>query len=60
VTNRFDPQEPTGTCAVLVKGGERSLCANLAAANCCTRTWIEVVTARRRALSGGGPEQRRP
>jgi len=24
----------TGTCAVLVKGGERSLCANLAAANC--------------------------
>jgi len=27
-------KEPTGTCAVLVKGGERSLCANLAAANC--------------------------
>ena len=26
-------KEPTGTCAVLVKGGERSLCANLAAAN---------------------------
>lgn len=26
--------EPTGTCAVLVKGGERSLIANLAAANC--------------------------
>lgn len=25
--------EPTGTCAVLVKGGERSLCANLSAAN---------------------------
>ena len=27
-------KEVTGTCAVLVKGGERSLCANLAAANC--------------------------
>jgi len=27
-------KESTGTCAVLVKGGERSLCANLAAANC--------------------------
>jgi len=27
-------KEPTGTCAVLVKGGERSLIANLAAANC--------------------------
>merc|ERR1719261_877134 len=26
-------KEPTGTCGVLVKGGERSLCANLAAAN---------------------------
>jgi len=26
--------EPTGTCAVLVKGGERSLIANLSAANC--------------------------
>ena len=26
-------EEPTGTCAVLVKGGERSLIANLAAAN---------------------------
>jgi len=25
---------PTGTCAVLVNGKERSLCANLAAANC--------------------------
>jgi len=25
---------PTGTCAVLVKGGERSLIANLSAANC--------------------------
>jgi len=28
-----DPSTPTGTCAVLVKDGERSLIANLAAAN---------------------------
>lgn len=28
------PETPTGTCAVLVKGGERSLIANLSAANC--------------------------
>lgn len=28
-----DAETPTGTCAVLVKGGERSLVANLAAAN---------------------------
>ena len=28
-----DEETPTGTCAVLVKGGERSLIANLAAAN---------------------------
>lgn len=27
-------ENPTGTCAVLVKGGERSLIANLSAANC--------------------------
>lgn len=29
----MDEATPTGTCAVLVKDGERSLCANLAAAN---------------------------
>lgn len=29
----IDETAPTGTCAVLVKDGERSLCANLAAAN---------------------------
>jgi adenosine kinase len=28
-----DEEAATGTCAVLVSGGERSLCANLAAAN---------------------------
>ncbi|KAL1519278.1 hypothetical protein AB1Y20_022807 [Prymnesium parvum] len=34
--------QPTGTCAVLVKGGERSLCANLAAANCYDKTHFET------------------
>lgn len=28
-----DPNAPTGTCAVCIMGGERSLVANLAAAN---------------------------
>ena len=28
-----DPSAPTGTCAVCIKGGERSLIANLGAAN---------------------------
>lgn len=32
----------TGTCAVLVKGGERSLCANLAAANCYDKAHFET------------------
>jgi len=31
----------TGTCAVLVKGGERSLCANLAAANCYDKSHFD-------------------
>jgi len=31
----------TGTCAVLVKGGERSLCANLAAANCYEKSHFD-------------------
>lgn len=30
---QVDPSAPTGTCAVCIKGGERSLVANLAAAN---------------------------
>jgi len=29
----YEDEAPTGTCAVLVKDGERSLCANLSAAN---------------------------
>jgi len=32
----------TGTCAVLVKGGERSLCANLAAANCYDKAHFDT------------------
>ncbi|TGZ52604.1 Uncharacterized protein DBV15_07083 [Temnothorax longispinosus] len=34
VRYQYTDQEPTGTCAVLITGKERSLCANLAAANC--------------------------
>jgi adenosine kinase len=35
-------KEATGTCAVLVKGGERSLCANLAAANCYDKAHFDT------------------
>ncbi|XP_072051280.1 uncharacterized protein [Amphiura filiformis] len=34
VDYRYDEKEPTGTCAVAVTGKDRSLVANLAAANC--------------------------
>ncbi|XP_033756472.1 adenosine kinase-like isoform X2 [Pecten maximus] len=33
---------PTGTCAVIVTGTSRSLCANLAAANCFTESHLDV------------------
>lgn len=33
--------QPTGTCAVLITGTHRSLCANLAAANCFTLDHIQ-------------------
>lgn len=36
-----DAKESTGTCAVLVKDKERSLCANLAAANCYKMEHLE-------------------
>lgn len=36
VQYQYTPDEPTGTCAVLITGTQRSLCANLAAANCFT------------------------
>ncbi|KAL5018378.1 hypothetical protein ScPMuIL_004100 [Solemya velum] len=35
-------KEPTGTCAVIVTGENRSLCANLAAANCFTEDHLDV------------------
>lgn len=37
---------PTGTCAVLVNGGERSLVANLAAANTFTSAHLETADAK--------------
>lgn len=36
VQYQYHEKEPTGTCAVLITGTNRSLCANLAAANCFT------------------------
>lgn len=36
VQYQYSETEPTGTCAVLITGKNRSLCANLAAANCFT------------------------
>jgi len=41
-----DESAPTGTCAVLVKDGERSLCANLAAANNFKKTHLETDVAK--------------
>lgn len=38
---RTDDQ-PTGTCAVLITGTHRSLCANLAAANCFTLDHVQL------------------
>lgn len=36
VQYQYTDKEPTGTCGVLLTGMNRSLCANLAAANCFT------------------------
>eukprot|EP00568_Trieres_chinensis_P000192 CAMPEP_0183304466 /NCGR_PEP_ID=MMETSP0160_2-20130417/9537_1 /TAXON_ID=2839 ORGANISM="Odontella Sinensis, Strain Grunow 1884" /NCGR_SAMPLE_ID=MMETSP0160_2 /ASSEMBLY_ACC=CAM_ASM_000250 /LENGTH=344 /DNA_ID=CAMNT_0025467523 /DNA_START=79 /DNA_END=1113 /DNA_ORIENTATION=- len=41
-----DESTPTGTCAVLVKGGERSLVANLAAANNFKESHLETEEAK--------------
>lgn len=41
VRYQFTDKEQTGTCAVLITGKERSLCANLAAANCFSPSHIE-------------------
>lgn len=40
-------KEPTGTCAVLITGTHRSLCANLAAANCFTIDHLQKPENRR-------------
>lgn len=41
-----NPEVPTGTCAVLINGGERSLVANLAAANTFTAAHLESAEAK--------------
>ncbi|XP_011870018.1 PREDICTED: adenosine kinase 2 isoform X2 [Vollenhovia emeryi] len=41
VRYQYTDREPTGTCAVLITGKERSLCANLAAANCFSPSHLE-------------------
>jgi len=41
-----NPSVPTGTCAVLVNGGERSLVANLAAANTFSAAHLETPKAK--------------
>ncbi|XP_076757365.1 adenosine kinase 2 [Xylocopa sonorina] len=41
VRYQYTEKEPTGTCAVLLTGKKRSLCANLAAANCFSLSHIE-------------------
>ncbi|KAG4074084.1 hypothetical protein HA402_014289 [Bradysia odoriphaga] len=42
VRYQFNENEPTGTCGVLITGHHRSLCANLAAANCFTIDHINL------------------
>lgn len=41
VRYQYTSQESTGTCAVLITGKDRSLCANLAAANCFSLSHIK-------------------
>ena len=41
VSYQKNPDAATGTCAVLVNGGERSLVANLAAANTFTQEFLK-------------------
>lgn len=47
VQYQYTTKEPTGTCAVLITGTHRSLCANLAAANCFTIDHIRKPENRR-------------
>ncbi len=42
VNYQHTPDVPTGTCAVLIHGGERSLVANLAAANTFTDAHLKT------------------
>ena len=46
VSYQKNPDAATGTCAVLVNGGERSLVANLAAANTFTHAHLETTEAK--------------
>lgn len=41
VQYEHNEEQPTGTCAVLITGNHRSLCANLAAANCFSKDHID-------------------
>lgn len=41
VRYQYSDKEPTGTCAALITGHNRSLCANLGSANCFTIDHIE-------------------
>lgn len=41
VKYQYHDKEPTGTCAVLITGEYRSLCAYLAAANCFTKDHLD-------------------
>jgi len=41
VRYQYTDKAPTGTCAVVVIGNQRSLCANLAAANCFTESHLD-------------------
>lgn len=42
VRYQYHDKEPTGTCGVMITDKHRSLCANLAAANCFSPLHLEV------------------
>lgn len=47
VKYQYNESQPTGTCGVLLTGHHRSLCANLAAANCFTIDHINTPANRK-------------
>lgn len=47
VCYQYHDNEPTGTCAVLITGKHRSLCADLSAANCFTIDHIQKAENRK-------------